>query len=318
MKHEPELDKTVGYVLRKFPVLSETFILNEILALEARGLPIHIFSLQRPNDPRFHEDLHKLKASISYVPDRSKLTSLWRYRGRVGRRYTKDYSRTFRYALKRASPGLFWRFLQSCYIADQTRRCRIGHFHAHFATRPATVAFLASSITNIPFSFTAHAMDIYKAQISHSALAKKIEKAKFVVTISDYNVAFLEKILNGRPANIVRLYNGIDLSRFCPQDGRRTPPFKLICVARLVAKKGHSVLIEACAQLRDRGLEFECWLVGKGMLRSPIGKLIRQHKLQKHVRLLGPHTQLEVLDRYRSAHLYVLPCVVGPDGNRDG
>ncbi len=308
----------IGYVLRKFPVLSETFILNEILALEARGIPVHIFSLERPNDPRFHEDLSKLKASVSYIPDISDLGTLLRHHMRAAKHDRQRYFGALTYALTRAKPKLLWRFLQSGYVANEARRLRLHHLHAHFANRPTSVAFFASMITGIPYSFTAHAMDIYKVHVNPKVLAKKIEKARFVVTVSDFNKTYLERLASDGVGKIVRIYNGIDLTRFVPNGVPPRSPFTLLCVARLVEKKGIPVLIEACGHLRDRGVVFECWIVGKGRLRSQLEALIERWKIHDHVHLLGPHTHREVLERYRSAHLYVLPCIVGSDGNRDG
>jgi len=244
--------------------------------------------------------------------------SLWKHVRRAKRSYKKHYDRAFRHVLKFASPSLTWRFLQACYIANYAKRFNVGHFHAHFATRPTSVAFLASMITGAPYSFTAHAMDIFKFHLSEKSLARKISGARFVVTVSEYNRKRLSKIANGHSQKVVRIFNGIDLEKFKPAGAEKKPPFKFLCVARLVEKKGHPVLIEACRLLRDRGLEFECWLVGKGKQRGTINRLIREKGLQQVVKLLGPHSQNEVLQRYHRAHAYVLPCVIGPDGNRDG
>ncbi len=308
----------IGYILRKFPVLSETFILNEILALEARGIPVHIFSLAPPRDSRFHEDLPKLKASVSYIPDIFDLKALLRYNIRAAKRCPQGYFGALFFALTRGKPTLLWRFLQSGYVADKARRLRLHHLHAHFATRATSVACLASKITGIPYSFTAHAMDIYKVQVNPKVLAKKIEKARFVVTVSDFNKTYLERLAKDGVGKTVRIYNGIDLARFVPNGIPPRSPFTILCVARLVEKKGLPVVIEACRHLRDRGVVFQCWIVGKGRQQPQLDELIKRWKLHDHVHLLGPLTQLEVLERYRSAHLYVLPCIVGSDGNRDG
>jgi glycosyltransferase involved in cell wall biosynthesis len=308
----------VGYVLRKFPVLSETFVLNEMLALEARGVPLHVFSLERPNDARFHEDLPKLKARVAYVPDVFELKRLLQHHKRLRKHYRKSYLRTLLYVLGRGKPSLLWRFLQAGYVANEASRLRIRHLHAHFANRPATVSSLAARIIGIPFSFTAHAMDIFKEKVDRRALVRKMEAARFVVTVSDFNKAYLEGIAAERPANVVRVYNGIDLERFTSNGATADPPFTIVCVARLVEKKGIPVLVEACRLLRDRGLPFRCWIVGKGRNRPQLEELIARYDLREHVRLLGPLTQREVLRRYQSAHLYVLPCVVSADGNRDG
>ncbi len=308
----------LGYVVRKFPVLSETFVLNEVLGLEARGVPLHIFSLQEPNDPRFHEDLPKLKACVSYVPDFTEPSKLLRHHACFRRKHPQRYRRALYYTLRCARPGLWWRFIQAGYVASEARRLGIGHFHAQFANAPATVACLSSRMSGIPFSFTAHATDIYKHRVDPKALRRKVEDARFVVTVSEFNKKYLEELTGSRNGKIVRIYNGIDLRRFAP-NGRPAPGrFRVLCVARLVEKKGHRVLIEAMKLLKERGLEVECELVGKGGLRSELEALIRERGLQDSVHLLGPRTQLEVLDRYHRAHLYVLPCLVASDGNREG
>ncbi len=308
----------IGYVLRKFPVLSETFILNELLELEARGQPLHIISLMRPNDPRFHEDLPKLRARVTYLPQPHELGKLLRYHGRLARGNRKRYFNTLLYAASRVNPKFAWRFAQSAFVANEVRRMKLVHLHAHFANSPATVALLASKLTGVPFSFTAHATDIYKYEVNPRSLARKVEAARFVVTVSDFNKAHMEQTARTGGGSIVRLYNGIDLERFAPNGTPPLRPFRIVCVARLVEKKGLAFLIDACGRLRDRGLDFRCEIVGKGRLRSELNSLIRRHKLGKQVALLGPQSQLEVMARYHSAHLYVLPCIIGPDGNREG
>lgn len=308
----------IGYVLRKFPVLSETFILNELLELEARGQPLYIISLMRPNDPRFHEDLPKLKARVTYLPQPHELVKLFRYHGRLMRGDGKRYSKALLYAATRGKPGLAWRFVQSAFVANEVRRMKLVHLHAHFANSPATVALLASKLTGVPFSFTAHATDIYKYKVNPKALASKVRAARFVVTVSDFNKTHMERTTQTNGDKIVRLYNGIDLERFSPNGVPPPQPFRVICVARLVEKKGLPVLIDACRRLRDSGLDFRCEIVGKGRLRSELKSQIKRHKLGKHVSLVGPQSQVEVLGRYQAAHLYVLPCVIGSDGNREG
>lgn len=310
--------ETVGYVLRKFPVLSETFILNEILALEARGIPVHIFSLERPNDPRFHENLPKLRASISYLPDLADVPVLMKYRDKVARRYRESFQEALQYSLDHHRVGLFWRFLHGCYIADHVRRFRIGHFHSHFATRSTSLAFFAAMISGLPYSFTAHAMDIFKTHLSSAALARKIEYARFVVTISEFNRALLGEVAPDCASKIFRIYNGIDLDWFTPGDKKPEGTFTFLCVARLVEKKGHAILFEACRKLVERGVSFQCQVVGKGRLRAPLQEQIREMKLGDHVKFLGPLRSGEVLERFRGAHASVLPCVEGSDGNKDG
>lgn len=318
MPRSNQREGTIGYVLKRFPVLSETFILNEILALERQGVPIHIFSLERPNDPRFHEDLPKLKAQISYVPDMMTPKTLLHQAQQASKVYKGRYRDALAYTATKVNPSLMYRFLQACYVANHARRLGIGRFHAHFATRPTTVACLAARITGLPYTFTAHAMDIFKENLSKKALERKIRDAELVVTVSEYNRAYLAQFAGEQPEKILRIYNGIDLTKFSPNGVFTPPTFTMLCVARLVEKKGLPTLVEACKILRDRGVSFRCLIVGKGALRTRLESLINELQLQDAVSLLGALSQLEVRDRYREAQLFVLPCTTGADGNRDG
>ncbi|MCI0602884.1 glycosyltransferase family 4 protein [bacterium] len=308
----------VGYVLRKFPVLSETFILNEILALEAQGISVTIFSMYHSNPPRFHEDLPKLKATVYYIPEILEPANCMKYASQAARRFGKKFTSALRSVLIKANPSLLWRFLQSTYVADKAAQLRLSHLHAHFASRASTVAQLAARMSGIPYSFTAHAFDIFSHNVKRKVLADKMGNAKFVVTVSDFNKKYLESAVNGASSRLSRIYNGIDMTRYSPNDEVPAGPFSIVSVGRLVEKKGHYLLIEACAHLKQKGIDFVCQIVGTGRLRLDLQALIEKSGLKEQVRLLGTHTQLEVVARYRAAHIFVLPCRVDSEGNRDG
>jgi glycosyltransferase involved in cell wall biosynthesis len=307
----------VGYVVRKFPVLSETFILNEILALEAMGLNVEIFSLAPTRDPRFHEGVCRLKASVHYVPGPEDKRSLLRYARRLAARNPTRYRRQLVEVLSTGRPKLLWRFLQASWVAERARRTGVRHLHAHFANRSTTVAQQASKLLRIPFSFTAHAFDIYRGA-DHEVIARKMADARFTVTVSDYNVQFLKSLTNGHPTRVELVRNGIDMSRFAPPRSPPAGPFTIISVARFVEKKGLPILIDACRILRDRGLDFRCEIIGKGELRHSLECQVRDSILGGYVRLLEPLPQQEIVRHYQGAHLLALPCIVGQDGNRDG
>jgi colanic acid/amylovoran biosynthesis glycosyltransferase len=309
--------RSVGYVLRKFPVLSETFILNEILALEARGVEVHVFPLAPTRDPRFHEGVTRMRATIHYVPGVAEWRTLLRHARRLAARDPARYRRQLLRVLRTGRPALLWEFLQASWVADRARRLGVNHLHAHFANHPATVAQQAGALIRIPYSFTAHAFDIYR-DVDHRVLARKMRDASFTVTVSQYNVDFLKGVGNGGGGRIELIRNGIDLSRFSPPPRPPEGPFSILAVARLVEKKGLALLIEACRDLRDRGYEFRCEIIGKGAQRAQLEQLVRQWSLAGHVSLPGPLPQQEIVDRYHRAHVLVLPCVVGRDGNRDG
>ncbi len=312
------MTKRIGYILRKFPCLSETFILNEILELESKGIEVHIFSLKRPNDPKFHQNLVKLKAKIIYVPEFSQIKTLWKHKKKALKNFGKTYRLNLFQVAKELNPKLFFRFLQSLYVANRAKNLKLSHLHAHFATKATTVANFSAKMLNIPHSFTAHAFDIFKQDASRKVLKRKIHQANFIVTVSDYNKRFLENVANEKPEKIIKINNGIDLSLFQPAIVKKEKIFTFLTVARFVEKKGHAVLIEACRHLKDNGLNFRLWLVGQGKLQKEIEKQIRKNKLQDQIKILGPHSQQEVIDRYHLSHAFVLPCVQGKDGNKDG
>lgn len=307
----------VGYVVRKFPVLSETFILNEILALEAMDLEVHVFPLAPTRDPRFHEGLGRLRATVHYVPGPSELRTLLRYAWRVAQRNPQRFRRRLLRVLAAGRPSLLWRFLQASYVADRARKVRVRHLHAHFANRSATVAHQASKLLGIPFSFTAHAFDVYR-RADLRVIARKMADARFTATVSEFNVGYLQSFVNGHPVRIELVRNGVDLSRFSPPPRVPDGPFTMLTVARLVEKKGVDVLIDACAHLRDRGAGFRCEIVGKGTLSAQLEKMVRDRRLDGQVRFLGALAQQEIVERYHGAHVLVLPCVVGENGDRDG
>jgi glycosyltransferase involved in cell wall biosynthesis len=307
----------LGYVLRKFPVLSETFVLNEILALEARGVEVHIFPLAPSRDPRFHEGVGRLKATMHHVPGLSDISTLLRHARRLADRKPERFRRRLLRALGSAKPERVWRFLQAAYVADRARRLRVTHLHAHFANHPAMVAHEAAKLSGIPFSFTAHAYDMYR-EADTAAIARTMADAKFTVTISEHNVEFLKSIARKPPPRIELVRNGVDMRKFAPNGGAPAGAFRMLTVSRLVEKKGLPVLIEACRLLRDRGLSFRCDIVGKGAQRALLEQLIKQWDLGRHVNLIGALAHQEVLERYHDAHAVVLPCIVAQDGNQDG
>ncbi|HUF81995.1 MAG TPA: glycosyltransferase, partial [Burkholderiales bacterium] len=211
-----------------------------------------------------------------------------------------------------------WRFLEAGFVVERAAASGITHLHAHFASRTATVARLASQLTGIPYSFTAHAFDIYKKTIEKRVLIEKVEDAAFVVTVSDVAHAYVAKLAPSAAEHVVRVYNDIDLARFAPAEKQPDGPFTIVTVARLQEKKGLGDLVEACARLRDSGREFRCRIIGQGRLRPALKAQIAALKLERHVQLLGVLAQDRIVQQYAEADLFVLPCVVGEDGNQDG
>ena len=303
----------VGYVVKRYPRFSETFIVNEILEHEAAGLSVEIFALRPVRETHFQDLLAKVRAPVSYLQERA---------GKPG-----EFWQTLR-AARDALPG-FWRKVdelgdvdvndlsQAMELALRARQAGIGHLHAHFGTIAATVTRLAAKLGDLTYSVTVHAKDIYHQSVDEPALAAKLRDASAVVTVSDYNACHLTRRFALPAGHVRRIYNGLDLNRF----EYRSPPQSsnsILAVGRLVEKKGFDVLIAACAVLRERDIDFNCSIIGDGDLKSRLLDAVRRHGLDDHVTLLGSRAQSELIAHFREAAVMAAPCVVGGDGDRDG
>jgi glycosyltransferase involved in cell wall biosynthesis len=302
--------RKVGYVVKRYPRYSETFIVNEILAHEAAGVDVEIFSLLPPTDAHFQDILARVRAPVHYLPgEGSKVMGFWTGLGQAAGELPDFWS-----DLGKAAREEVRDVAQAIALARHVRRSGIYHLHAHFASAPTTVARLAAMFAKITYSFTAHAKDIFHQDVCKEDLATKFREAVSAVTVSDFNVQHLRQVAGDR---LVRIYNGLDLNRFpfaAPE--KRLP--RVVGIGRLVEKKGFVDLIEACALLKTRGCIFDCQIIGTGDQEELLRGRIQQLGLQKHVELVGPRPQLEIIAHLQSASVLAAPCVVGEDGNRDG
>jgi glycosyltransferase involved in cell wall biosynthesis len=169
----------------------------------------------------------------------------------------------------------------------------------------------------VSYSFTAHAKDIFHEIVDEEVLREKLADAAGVVTVSQFNVAYLKDKYAEAAAGVRLIYNGLDLDefRFEPQGDR--PPL-MLGVGRLVEKKGFSYLVEACALMRAKGIPFRCEIVGGGVLDSSLQAQVQQLELTDYVKLCGPMSQSDVKQKIREARLLAAPCVHAEDDDRDG
>ncbi len=312
----------VAYLLKRYPRLSETFILHEMLALEARGVRLRVYSMMNPGEPIVHPDVARLAASVTYLPEMnlSSLRTLAGAHAQLFARAPRSYVRALRRALTRrdAAAGLR-HFLRGGWLACELEREGIRHLHAHFAHGPAATAQFVSLLCGVPFSFTAHAKDIYTT--ASDRVAQRIHEARFVVTCTEHNRAYLAELVDASTAQrIHRIYHGVDLQRFSPVADSAAPgeATLILSFGRLVEKKGLSYLIGACALLRARGVAFRCQIVGSGPLKAALSAQIESAGLGGQIHLVGSRTQEEVAAIYRTAAIVALPCVVLENGDRDG
>ncbi len=303
----------VGYVVKRYPRYSETFIVNEILAHERAECDLQIYALRPPADQFFQDCISRVRAPVTYLPfEKVKGVCLWEAMQEVGACFESLWA-----TLANAGTVEAQEVFQAIALAKHVRSQNIEHLHAHFATSAANVARLAAQITGIPYTVTAHAKDIYHESVQGDDLRRKLIDAAAVVTVSDFNVRHLCQTLPEMAGCVHRIYNGLCLDGFPYEAPRQRAP-TIVAVGRLVEKKGFADLIDACAHLAKNGTSFSCQIIGTGELQDSLQSQIEQAGLSAVVRLIGPRPQSDVIRLVQSASVLAAPCVVGSDGNRDG
>ncbi len=310
----------IAYILKMYPRFSETFIVNEILELERRGVDVRIYSLRKPDDGRFHAELARVKANVVYTPEYPDKEPERVQAAEIAVRafYPERYLALRAYAESRGHPYAIKRFQQACVIAAHLLNHPVHAMHAHFASSASRVANYVKQLIGLPYSITAHAKDIYHEDVQLGSLQGKIRDARFVVTVSRFNQTHLQALMGDQPADIRCLYNGIDRDRFQPKAEGQRQSHLILGVGRLVEKKGFDDLIRAGYLLKQWGVNFRCEIIGKGELRDALQALIDELRLSEQVKLLGPQPQDGVLEAYQRSAVFALPCIIGSDGNRDG
>lgn len=307
----------VGYVVKVYPRFSETFIVTEILAREAHGDDLAIYALRPTTDERFHPEIARVRARVTWVPRPAKASELWRLLSDA----LADAEMRRRFAdlmpVLATLPGD--EVAQGVALARSIIDDDIGHIHAHFASLAGRMAWLASRLTGVAYTVTTHAKDIFHESVDMTWLRRVCGDAERVVAISRYNKAHLERVLEGTGARISLRYNALELARFpyrAPQPIDR--PLRVAAVGRLVPKKGFGQLIDAAAQVIASGRDIRVDIAGAGELDGELHAQIERLGLGGRVRLLGPLTQEEVRGLVQRAHVFAAPCVPTADGNIDG
>jgi glycosyltransferase involved in cell wall biosynthesis len=347
----PAAGGSVAYILKAYPRTSELFILSEIYRVEQAGLPIRLFAI-KPAEPHDREPRHpvvdRIVAPCEYLRRSEGLsrTSLphWLLHHlpgfvpailRMVVRHPLGVANALGAALAQS-----WRTRRSCWsgeakvygkefllavdLADRLRYAPdVRHLHAHYAHAATTVAWLASLITGLPFSFTGHARDIYCESLNPAGLLpRKLGAARFAVTCTEANRTWLLGL--APQAQVHRIYHGVNAdftALLATAAGRRAEggPLRILGVGRLVPKKGFDILIEAVAVLVRQGVDVDLVLAGAdGGHTTDLRRRIADHRLEERVRLAGVMDQRRLYEEYRRSTVFCLPCRVLDDGDRDG
>lgn len=335
----------VVYLLQGYPRISELFIASEIWRLEQRGVPLRLYVLKPADESTHHPVIDKIATTAVYLPQTTPLSGVslptWLIRNagpflpamrryalrrplRLARTMAVVAAQSLR-ARRGCKPRSIYvrELLRALWIVDDLGQAGDARWlHSHFAHGTTTVSWLVAQLTDLPFSFTGHAKDIYRESLNPAGLlARKMRAAEFVVTCTDANVAHLRGI--APEADVHLAYHGLnaDFTQLLSNAPPRAEParIRIVSVGRLVRKKGFDVLIEATALLHRRGVDLEVLIAGEhGHEDDRIRSLIQERGLTNVVQICGTWTQEELLAQCRRATMFVLACRIDEDGNRDG
>ncbi len=315
----------IAVLLSCYPRMSETFVAQELLGLEQAGLDIEIISLMRPDTAQRQPINDEIRAPVHYLPyslifDLPAFVSAWRRQrrqpgyGMAVAAFRRDLRRDF-------TTGRIRRFAQALVVADRLAD-RYSRLHANFIHKPATVAHYVGLLTGIGWTCSAHAKDIWTEP--EWALRDKLGRLDWVVVCTRHGVERL-RALAADPASVHLSYHGLDLRRFSTFDGLRpgrigngaADCLRLLTVGRTVPKKGFDTLLKALALLPPA----LCWRlshIGSGSEAEALKTLARTLGIADRIDWRGTLDQPEVLRAYRDADLFVLPCRIAENGDRDG
>jgi colanic acid/amylovoran biosynthesis glycosyltransferase len=309
--------------MSRFPTVTETFILRELIEMERQAQPVRVVPMIRETPRVIHEAARPWVDRALYTPFlslpiifanlRAALRHPVRYFGLIARLKLGTITSFDIFARTLAV------FPKSVYLAEQLTREGIRHIHAHYATHPSTMALIIAKLSDITFSFTVHAHDI---QVNRALLRWKLRETRFVRSISDFNRRFLEELYPAEAAGKIEVIHvGIEPDPY-EENGRRVDPSigipRILCVAAHKPYKGLPVLIEACRILRDRGMQFVCDIVGDGPMRAELEAMVAASGLESVVRIAGPRPQEEVSRMMAEASLFALPSIIAADGQMEG
>lgn len=312
---------TVAFILKGYPRLSETFIAQEIHALERRGLEIEIWSLRHPTDKARHPVNAEIQAPVTYLPEYLHqeplrvLRAWWKLRG------TPDYAKVhalWRRDLKRdPTRNRIRRFGQALVLAAEMPDS-VTALHFHFIHTPASVTRYAALIRKLPFTGSAHAKDIWITPDWEKR--EKLSDLSWLTTCTASGAAHLRELSPLTAGKVHLDYHGLDLDRFPPPPVRpkgEPGPVTLVSVGRAVEKKGYDDLLDALARLPD-GLDWRFVHIGGGPLLAGLKEKARQLKIDARIDWRGAQPQQAVLEALRSADIFVLASKIARDGDRDG
>jgi glycosyltransferase involved in cell wall biosynthesis len=306
--------RRIAVLVKRFPRLSETFILNEFLELRRQGVRVDLYAIMDPREAHSHPEALALVPEVVYL----QTGGIWGTLPsglRTIRRHPWGAVRAAGWVLTRHTRAAVRNYLHAMVLVDRLGQREPAHLHAHFLHSPAAIAFIARKISGQRYSLTGHAKDIYTTLPEN--LLMRCRDAEFVTTCTDANRRHLVEEIGLPPSRVSLCRHGVDLDRFSA-DRSNPVTGRILSVGRLVPKKGFDVLVRACGEMRRRGRDFELRIIGGGPLREELLALARDEGIADLVHLTGSMSQAEVAAELAAAELFALSPVVMPDGDRDG
>lgn len=317
--------KKIVVLLKGYPRLSETFIAQELLGLERAGLELELVSMRRPTDKKRHPVHDEIRAKVFYLPEYLHeepvrvLKALWACRKRPGfGRALRQFFNDLRHDMSR---NRFRRFGQAAVLAHEWP-ADAGWLHVHFIHTPASVGAYMHLITDIPWTISAHAKDIWTS--GDLDLSRKLDSARWAVTCTAGGFRHLQNLASDK-ARVHLSYHGLDLTRFPHFEGPRSSrngsdpndPVRILSVGRAVRKKGIDILLRALAALPS-SLHWHFTHIGGGDELARLKPLAEELGISERIVWTGAMDQTQVLEHYRQADLFALACRITSDGDRDG
>jgi colanic acid/amylovoran biosynthesis glycosyltransferase len=301
-----------AYLFERFPSFGQTFCYREVAELYRQGVAPPIFSIRNPKDEPAQDWDARIVQRVHYLPAEKELLDDVRRASKKGRLPAEIVAALDGWGRRTD----FLRLYQAVYVGLRLQEAGISHVHAHFAGMAARTAFWIAKFFSITFSFTAHANDIFAPRNFEIGLDKLVGAARVIVTETDYAEKFLRERFPERAGRIHRIYNGLNLAEFGRANFSSDPPL-IVAIGRLIAKKGFTNLIRACALLVERGRSFRCEIFGEGPLENQLRAQIEELGLQELVQLRGPKPQHELRGCLADASVFVMPSVPEADGGMD-
>ncbi|PQO25699.1 colanic acid biosynthesis glycosyltransferase WcaL [Blastopirellula marina] len=315
----------VAYIMSRFPKLTETFVLYEILAAQRVGVPVEVYPLRREKCTTMHKEAEPIVAKAHFSPWLSVAIVLANLQFLL--QMPGTYLATW-FTLVRANlgsvrylAGAVLYFPKSVWMSKDMQRRGVTHIHAHFCSHPAATAYIIHRLTGIPYSFTAHGTDLH---CDRHMLLEKVADASSVIGISDYNRnLILEECGQQFASKVHVIHCGVDTAKFTPRTSSTsfdegTGPMVLLCIGTLHEVKGQTYLIQACAKLREQAFDVQCQFIGGGADMEMLQTQCKDLGIEEHVIFWGPRTRDQIVDHLAAADALVTPSVLTKNGQREG